>query len=296
MHGTGRPSGASGGCRMMDEQVDLCVSPLVVAGRVRGGRATQQDELACLHAPDADARLLVLADGMGGDGAGELAAQTVVGVARQMWEQGAWREQPGSLFLEALCQEAHIQLRQLRDTLASGEPHSTAVALLIKGNQACWAHVGDSRLYRFQGRRCLEQTQDHSVAELKRQRGDISEAALATDPDQHKLLRGLGGAHAPVVDHGLAMLQPGQAFVLCSDGVWEHLSTRELAALGCARDQQAALQHALALVVSRGGEHADNASLVVARVADMGWMRRLMAWMGSTLSGAVSARRDDVAA
>ena len=281
--------GVVGGCRMVDEQVDLCVSPLAVGGRVRGGRATQQDELVCLHAPDADARLLVLADGMGGDGAGELAAQAVVGVARQLWEQGAWREQPGSLFLEELLQAAHARLRALRETLASGEPHSTAVALLIKGDRACWAHVGDSRLYRFQGRRCLEQTQDHSVAELKRQRGEISAAALASDPDQYKLLRGLGGAHAPVVDHGLAMLRPGQAFVLCSDGVWEHLSTGELAELGCARDQQAALEHALALVVRRGGADADNASLVVARVADTGWIRRLMIRMRS-------ARRDDVAA
>ena len=273
----------------MGEHVDFCVAPLVVAGRVRGGRATQQDELVCLHAPDSDARLLVLADGMGGDGAGELAAQTVIAVARQWWEQGTWREQPGSLFLEALLQEAHNQLRRLRDTLTSGEPHSTAVALLIQGDRACWAHVGDSRLYQFQGRRCLAQTRDHSVAQLKRQRGQIAEAALANDPEQHKLLRGLGGAHAPVVDHGLAMLRPGQAFVLCSDGVWEHVSTGELAAVSHARDQQAALEHALALAVQRGGEDADNASLVVARVADTGWIRRLMARMRS-------ARGDDVTA
>jgi serine/threonine protein phosphatase PrpC len=267
----------------MGEQVDLCIAPLAIAGRVRGARPTQQDELICLHAPDADARLLVLADGMGGDGAGELAARAVIEVARRVWEQGSWREQPGSLFLEALLQEAHRELRRLRDTLPSGEPHSTAVALLIKGERACWAHVGDSRLYRFQGQRCLEQTRDHSVAQLKRQRGEYSTA------EQHKLLRGLGGEHAPVVDHGLAMLRPGQAFVLCSDGVWEHLSTAELAALSRARDPQAALEQALALVVRRGGEHADNASLVVARVADTGWIRRLLARMRSV-------RRDDVTA
>ncbi|MDE2087511.1 MAG: serine/threonine-protein phosphatase, partial [Xanthomonadaceae bacterium] len=81
----------------MDQVIDFQALPQVAAGRARGGRDTQQDALLCLHDPATDALLLVLADGMGGDGAGELAAEGVIEVARRLWELGLWREQPGAL-------------------------------------------------------------------------------------------------------------------------------------------------------------------------------------------------------
>lgn len=258
----------------MDQAIDFHSQPRVAAGRARGGRETQQDALACLHDAATDVHLLVLADGMGGDGAGELAAEGVVHVTHQLWAQGLWREQPGALFLETLCHEAHAELVRRREGLTGGEPHSTVVALLIRGNQAYWAHVGDSRLYRFQGRHCLNRTEDHSLAQLKLQRGEIAPEQLASDPDQHKLLRGLGGPQPPEVEHGGAILRVGQTFVLCSDGVWEQLSTPELRRLSRRRDQASALREALQLATTRGGEQGDNAALILLRIAGKGWMRR----------------------
>lgn len=258
----------------MDQAIDFQVLPQVAAGRARGGRDTQQDALACLHDPASDTLLLVVADGMGGDGAGELAAAGVIDTARRLWEQGRWRDAPGALFLESLCQEAHAELVRRREGLVAGEPHSTVVALLVRGRQAYWAHVGDSRLYLFQGRRCLSRTEDHSVAQLKLRRGEITPEQLARDPDQHKLLRGLGGASAPKVEHGGALLHPGQTFALCSDGVWEQLSTQELRRLSRRRDQDGALHEALLLATARGGEQGDNVALIFMRVTGAGWMRR----------------------
>ncbi|HEX7815836.1 PP2C family serine/threonine-protein phosphatase [Dyella sp.] len=256
----------------MNEQVDVCALPGVAAGRALGGRASQQDAFICLDAPDEDARLMVLVDGMGGDGAGEQAAATVVEVARRLWQAGTWREQPGPLFLETLCQDAHATLRRLRETLAEGEPHSTIVALLIRDDRASWVHVGDTRLYLFQGLRCVSQTVDHSVAEFQRQRG------ICEGDNQHALLRGLGGAQPPVVDHGVATLRAGQGFALCTDGVWAHVSARELAEAAQARDLDAALRDTLALATQRGGAQGDNAALVLVHTADTGWIRRLGAW------------------
>jgi serine/threonine protein phosphatase PrpC len=258
----------------MDKDIEVRTLPLVAAGRARGGRPTQQDDLICLHDPQQDARLLVLADGMGGDGAGEIASAGVIDVARKLWEQGQWREQPGALFLEALCQEAHAEVRRRGRDLAHGEPHSTLVALLTRGNRACWAHVGDSRLYRFQGRRCLDRTEDHSVAQLKVRRGELAADQMASDPEQHKLLRGLGGPQPPQVEHGGAMLRPGQRFALCSDGIWESLSTQELGRLARRRDQSGALGEGLALALERGGEEGDNVALILARVGWREWLSR----------------------
>ncbi len=257
----------------MDKQIETCTLPRVAAGRARGGRATQQDHLVCLHDPSGDARLLVVADGMGGDGAGELAAEGVIQVARRLWEQGLWREQPGAVFLETLCQDAHAELRRRGQDLASGEPHSTVVALLIRGHHISWAHVGDSRLYRFQGGRCIGRTEDHSLSQLKVRRGELGADQLASDPDQHKLLRGLGGAQPPQVEHGGAMLGAGQAFALCSDGVWEHLSAQELGRLAHRRDQPGALHEALTLALERAGEAGDNVALILFRAGWVSWLR-----------------------
>ena len=269
----------------MDRHIEGYRGPRVAAGRARGGRAMQQDELVCLHDAGEDAHLLVLADGMGGDGAGELASAGVIHVACQLWQQGGWRELPGALFLEQLCQDAHAELRRRGQQLASGSPHSTVVALLIRGQRACWVHVGDSRLYRFQGRRLLGCTEDHSVAQLKVRRGELAHQQLADDPDQHKLLRGLGGPQPPQVEHGCATLRAGQTFALCSDGVWERLSARELGSYARRRDQPVAMHEALTLALERGGEGGDNVALILARA---GGARRW--WRGGRLWSAVFDR------
>lgn len=275
----------------VDDAIDFQAVPHVAAGRARGGRATQQDDLACLHDPGERAYLLVLADGMGGEGAGELASDGVVSVARRLWAARAWRTQPGPLFLETLCQEAHAELRRRGRDVADGAPHSTVVALLVRGRQVAWAHVGDSRLYRFQGGRLLGRTEDHSLAALRRRGTPADDAALAADPDQHQLLRGLGGPEAPVVEHGCGVLGAGQRFVLCSDGVWAHLSAEELGALSARADQQAALREALRLALTRGGQDGDNAALIFARPGPQGWPGRWKHAMGSAVRKAAAFGR-----
>jgi serine/threonine protein phosphatase PrpC len=269
----------------MDQGIEVQAVPSVAAGRARGGRTTQEDAFVCLHDPASDVRLLVLADGMGGDGAGELASAGVVEVARRLWRQGLWRDQPGPLFLESLCQAAHVELRRRGEKLVDAAPHSTVVALLIRGRRACWAHVGDSRLYRFQGARCLDRTIDHSVAQLKVARGELAAEAIGTDADQHRLLRGLGGPQPPQVEHGLAVLRPGQCFVLCSDGAWERLSTDELGRLAQRRDLRSALGDALGRAVERGGEDGDNVSLIFARIGWVRWWRARIARGWARLAG-----------
>jgi serine/threonine protein phosphatase PrpC len=247
------------------------------AGRACGGRANQQDDLVCLHDAATQTRLLVLADGMGGDGAGELASAGVVAVTRRLWQGGSWRTLPGALFLEQLCQDAHLELRHRGQTLAEAEPHATVVALLLKGTSAYWAHVGDSRLYRFERGRLASCTEDHSVVQERVRRGELSAQAAAKALDQHELLRGLGGELRPQVDHGWAALRAGQTFALCSDGIWEQLSGDELAAFATCADLHAATQQALALALDRGGESGDNVALILTRPARVqtGWLGRL---------------------
>lgn len=275
---------------MLDQRFDVQLAPRVAFGRALGGRASQQDAMVCLVDPGADARLLVLADGMGGHGAGELAAEGVIATARRLWDQRGWREQPGAVFLETLCQEAHEELRRRRMGLAQGEPHSTIVALLIRGKRACWVHVGDSRLYQFLGSRCIERTRDHSLAEWRVQRGELRPDEVARHADQHKLLRGLGGDSAPEVEHGGAMLRTGQGFALCSDGVWEYLAPAELGRLVVREDLDQAVQEALSSVLERGGNGGDNAALMLVHALPAGRLRRSAAGLWARAFGGSRAR------
>ena len=271
---------------MLEQEIEISTVPRVAAGRARGGRAIQQDDLVGLHAAEENAHLLVLADGMGGDGAGELASAGVVAVARKLWASGSWREQPGPIFLETLCQEAHAELRRRRDRIADGALHSTVVALLLRGDRACWVHVGDSRLYRFQHGRCLGMTEDHSLVQQRVRLGELSDAQAVGDPDQYKLLRGLGGPQPPEVEHGCAMLRSGQAFALCSDGLWAHLSTEELARLAQRPDQAAALREGIAMALERGGAAGDNVALMLVRAGQVGGWRQRGGRLWSAMFGA----------
>lgn len=261
----------------MDQAIECHAGADLAAGRVRGGRATQQDELVCLHDAPSGTQLLVLADGMGGEGAGELASAGVMAAAEALWASGCWRELAGAVFLERLCQDAHDELRRRGVGLRHGAPHSTVVALLLKGERAFWAHVGDSRLYRFRRGRLLDQTEDHSVVQARVRRGLLAPDLAGGDADQPMLLRGLGGERAPQVDHGWGDRSPDDAFVLCSDGVWEYLTTPELAAITLRRPPGPAVREALAQVLERGGAAGDNAALILLPGRGGGWRTR---WRG----------------
>lgn len=278
----------------MHDAIEIVELPGVAAGRSQGGRVTQQDELLCLHDADEDTRLLVLADGMGGDGAGELAAAGVIETAHRLWDGRSWLTQPGSMFLEQLCQEAHEELCRRRSEARQGRPHSTVVALLIRDARISWVHVGDSRLYRFRGRRFLGRTEDHSVAQLKVARGELAADELARDPDQHKLLRGLGGDQPPEVEHGFAPQRAGQNFALCSDGVWEYLSAREMGRFLQHRDLAEGLRLALERVLERGGDNGDNAALIFARSGLGGRDRRKEGRWWSSMFGLARRKNDAI--
>lgn len=280
----------------MEQQIDIAAidTPCwgtVGAGRCQGGRPSQQDDLVCLHDPLSSTWLLVLADGMGGEGAGELASAGVIAAAKSLWARGGWRTLPGAVFLEQFCQDAHLELLRRGAALVDASPRATVVALLLKGRHAFWVHLGDSRLYRIEHGRVVGCTEDHSLVQERVRRGELAADRAGSAPDQHQLLRGLGGTRRPEVEHGYAAHRRGQRFVLCSDGVWSHLSGPDLAAFADYADPSLAVREALALVLRRGEGKGDNAALILVRAEPaafhlMALLRR--AW--SRIRGAFAVR------
>lgn len=190
-----------------------------------GGRSHNEDAVGTRKTENGS--LFVLADGLGGHRMGECASKCIVDSLL-----GA----PAPLEEESLEGWLQTQIpRSNQALLALQKEHravmkSTVVALLIRENGAAYANVGDSRLYCIQDDAITGFTRDHSVAYKKYESGQITRAQLPTDEDQSSLLRSLGREdhcepETYVID---TPPQKGDAFLLCSDGLWEYIRDEEI--------------------------------------------------------------------
>jgi len=224
-------------------------------------RGANEDRYAL--APDLG--LFLVADGMGGHSAGQVASQLAAEAALE-----AVRALEGASvsLTEKLRQAVEIANRRIHNTAQAKRElagmGTTLVAILATDERVALAHVGDSRAYLLRrGRiRCL--TDDHSlVGELLRRR-EIDEAEAREHPHRHVLTRAVGVRR--VVQADLAELTPieGDLFVMCSDGLTTHVEDDEIAehALGD-RDPQDVCDRLVAAANSRGGD--DNITVVVVR-------------------------------
>ena len=228
-----------------------------------GRRDEQQDRVCVLGG--GDAQLLVLADGMGGHEGGALAAQAVVDAASDQFQAlgGAVAGDPADL-LARIVAGAHERINALGAERGL-KPHSTCVLLYIDDAATAWAHVGDSRLHRFADGRLAERTLDHSIVELMRLQGRITEEEMKTHPDKNRLYEALGGEQPPQSEVGGKESAVGDGFLLASDGVWENVANADLEAALQAEDLAEALQRLIECAKEQGGPDCDNLSAAAAR-------------------------------
>ncbi len=187
-----------------------------------GGRAENEDRCNFLALPGAVC--FVAADGLGGHGGGEVAAQIAVDTVLERFAAEP-SIAPESLAAALAVANAAILARQ-REGTALAQMRSTAVLLASDYDSAAWAHVGDSRLYHFRDGAVLRQTRDHSVPQALADAGGISADQIRFHEDRSRLRRSLGSAtqSAPSVCDSPAGIEPGDAFLLCTDGFWEYVA------------------------------------------------------------------------
>jgi len=209
--------------------------------------------------------LYLVADGMGGHTAGQVASQLAAEAALRAIEalQGGSVSPAEKLRHAVACanREIHSQARMQPELAGMG---TTLVALLASEGRAALAHVGDSRAYLLRGGRIRQLTDDHSlVGELVRRR-EITEDDAREHPHRHVLTRALGVRRS--VEPDLAELSPqgGDIFVLCSDGLTNHMRDEEIAAaVGGDVDLQDLCDGLVDLANRRGGD--DNTTVLVVR-------------------------------
>lgn len=190
----------------------------------QGGRSYNQDAVGSGQMPDGAA--FVVADGLGGHRDGEQASQCTVDTILSCLPAP---EADLTQWLTQQIGQANTNILELQAEKKSNMK-STVAALAVKGDKAAWANVGDSRVYYLHNRAIAAVTEDHSVAYKKYKSGEITRAQIATDEDQSCLLRALGNRDRCKPDcGGLAQpIEPGDGFLLCSDGMWEYILDAEI--------------------------------------------------------------------
>jgi protein phosphatase len=209
--------------------------------------------------------LYLVADGMGGHTAGqvasELAAETALQAVRTLEGAAASLAERLRYAVAAANRAIYSKAQQHPEYAGMG---TTLVAFLADEARAALAHVGDSRAYLIRARRIRQLTDDHSiVGELLRRR-EISEDAAREHPHRHVLTRALGVRRSVEPDLVELALEPGDVFVLCSDGLTNHVEDHEIAKWVCGgEDLQEVCEQLIDLTNARGGE--DNSTVLLAR-------------------------------
>jgi len=181
-----------------------------------------------------DVGLFVVADGMGGHVAGEVASRVAVEAIEAFIQETAGADKnrtwpfpfDPSISLEANRLRAAFRLanRKIASAIADSQDlrgmATTASAVLLGAHSASVAHVGDSRVYVLRGGKLQQITHDHSWVEEQVRAGALTPSAARQHPWRNVVTRALSGGEDPEVDVTEVVPRPGERYLLCSDGLF----------------------------------------------------------------------------
>jgi protein phosphatase len=236
------------------------------------GPKRKVNEDAVLTAPDLP--LFAIADGTGGTDTGQLVIDVLHAKGHVLAEHGRRVKDDASTasrlaigqFFEDAFEAASATLRTTRDE-RGGEPLAASLVAATVLDHYCYiAHVGDTRAYLWRKGelRCL--TNDHTLAMLQLQRGEISMAEYTTSPFRHTLSQALGVSPHLSVDIAEVQVLDGDVIVLCSNGVTRSIRDEQIGAFAQRPDLTKAA--AELLDATRSAQARDNISAVFFEVAD----------------------------
>jgi serine/threonine protein phosphatase PrpC len=209
-------------------------------------------------------RLLVIADGMGGAAAGEIASSETLHVIRRLDRE---LEADAIDELDAAVIDANQRLADIiaRDPAVEGMG-TTLDALLWDGEKFAFAHIGDSRVYRLRGGDLQQLSTDHTFVQSLIDEGRISKAEARTHPHRSLILRAMLGRDDNGAD--LSWVQPvlGDRYLLCSDGLSDMVEDPAIARALGAETIDVAATELIRLALEGGG--VDNVTVVIAEFVE----------------------------
>ena len=247
-------------CSLLGARTDL--------GRVR---ENNEDKFEFFQ-PDDENTLAVkgsfyaVADGMGGHSAGQIASELALETVVK-----AYYADPSPVVVESLrsaIQQANALIfdaaRAVSDRSGMG---TTFTGLVIRGEEAFIAQVGDSRCYLARGHNIRQITQDHSWVAEQVRRGALSEDEALMSPFRNVITRSLGNFPNVDVDIFTEQIKPGDEFLLCTDGLSGEVGPEEMLEAMRGRSPSQAAWDLVELALERGGH--DNATVLIVAIKDI---------------------------
>lgn len=230
------------------------------AGRSdRGGKRKINEDAILLRT---EAGVWLAADGMGGHEAGDVASRMVADSVARIRVAGKLSEVVD--LVEIALVNVNQEIREHSARVFGGRTMGSTVVSLV-ANQRCgvclWA--GDSRLYRLRADTLEQLSSDHSEVQELLDRGLLSAEEAVNHPHGNVITRAVGGAPELHVDARLFEIQPGDLFVLCTDGLYNELDAGEIRAALDAGDVDGSADRLLQQTLAKGAR--DNVSLVVVK-------------------------------
>ncbi|MBC7982711.1 MAG: Stp1/IreP family PP2C-type Ser/Thr phosphatase [Candidatus Obscuribacterales bacterium] len=246
---------------------------------------------------DSDIGLMVLADGMGGYNAGEVASgiavKTIMSLVKEAFDKqdlDTIDPETGLSRTSIVLRDAIVRANKIIYQTAKTQPQcegmgTTIVACLFADNKVSMAHVGDSRAYRLRANHFEQLTLDHSLLQELVDRGFYSQAEAARATNKNYVTRALGVEPTVDVELHEHIAVKGDVYVLCSDGLSDmvedddiHLTISTFSA-----NLETVAKQLIQLSNDNGGR--DNVSLILAQVAESfaakkGVVDKILGWFG----------------
>ncbi len=254
----------------MSKQLRLDVAQLTDVGRKR---PHNEDNMAYVIPKDSQVMmkkgaLFIVADGMGGHAAGEVASEIAVDTVSYAYYQEDGDDIAASLVHAIKRANTLIHQRAAENMLRSGMG-TTCVAGVLRGGVAYIANVGDSRTYLVRHGQVRQVSQDHSWVAEQVRAGLLTEEQARLHAQRNVITRCLGTQADVEVDIFAEPLEEGDSFVLCSDGLSGFVSDDDLRAIVNQYVPQESVYHLVERANENGGP--DNITAIVVRVQEVGW-------------------------
>lgn len=245
-------------------------------------------------------QIAVLADGMGGYNAGEVASGIATMMFRQTLERRLQNINPAlrirGRMLKEMMVEAAVAANQKILQVANEEPQfsgmgTTLVAALFYHEKIVLAHVGDSRAYRYRQGNLKQLTRDHSQLQEQIDAGLVSPEWARFAPNKNLITRALGVAPRIEVDTNHHALENDDIYLLCSDGLSDMLSGEQMMALFEAHAKNISRLCECLVEEANNNGGRDNISVILAKVQmsrveeTATWRARLLAWFSKMRFG-----------
>jgi serine/threonine protein phosphatase PrpC len=246
---------------------------LEVGSRTDTGRkrSNNEDNMMSVVPQDEQVRarkgaLFIVADGLGGHDKGEVASEMVVNTVKRLYYEDASNDDVTSSLLHAIQKaNSSLYLDSLDGGVTERAMGTTCIAVVLQGEKAYFANVGDSRAYLVREGQVRQVSQDHSWVADQVRAGILTKEQARIHGQRNVITRCMGARANVEVDVFTETMQEGDVLVLCTDGLSGVVTDDEIGSIVQRHGAQESVEHLIAQANENGGP--DNITAIVARVS-----------------------------